>query len=192
MLKLISIIFKGTNEIDFNRMFNICDRHRKPVEHPLLLSNTELYTVWYLPNKPLVMYQSNASQIKRASDRKTNCESYADFYEKQVPSVRIERELTMGSMRLIDKRKISLNIREDPIKSSDHAVYYYPIELLQYAPLDQSDLQLISKLPSILVRMVQLYHIERLRKLFAENIRSYSVRSKISIVFNRSSIVVFL
>jgi hypothetical protein len=127
-------------------MLDICHRHRKPVDHPSLLSNTELYRVWYLPNKPLVIYQqSNTSQIKRASARKTNDENYADFYEKLVPNVHIERELIMGSMRVIDKRKISLNIREDPIKSSDQTIYYYPIELLQYAPLNQYDLQLISK-----------------------------------------------
>jgi hypothetical protein len=157
-------------------MLNICHRHRKSIEHPSLLSNTELYTVWYLPNKPLFMYQSNISQIKRASDRKTSHESYADFYEKLIPNIHIKQELIMGSMRAINKRKICLNIREDPIKSSDQTIYYYPIELLHYASLNQSDLQLISKLPSILVRLVQLYHIEKLRKLFAENIRSYPVR----------------
>jgi hypothetical protein len=168
--------FEDSNEIDFNRMLNICHRHRKPIEHPSLLSNTELYTVWYLSSKPLFMYQSNTSQIKRASDRKTNSESYADFYEKLIPNIHIEKDLIMGSMRAINKRKISLNIREDSIKSSDQTIYYYPIELIHYAPLNQLDLQLISKLPSILVRIVQLYHIEKLRKLFAENIQSYSVR----------------
>ena len=65
--------------------------------------------------------------------------------------------------------------QQDAILSSNQTIYYYPVELLHYAPLNQSDFILIYKLPNILIRLVQLYHIERLRKLFAENIQCYRV-----------------
>jgi hypothetical protein len=157
-------------------MLDICYRHKKPIEHPLFLSDAELYTVWYLPTKPLVIFQSNVSPIKRSSDHRTNTQTYANYYEKLIPNIHIEKDFIMGSMIVINKRKIVLNNQDDLITSSDRKIDYYPIELLHYAPLNQSDFELISKLPSILVRIVQLYHIEKLRKLFAENINSYPVR----------------
>jgi len=157
-------------------MLDICHRHKQPIEHPSFLLNTELYTVWYLPTKPLFIFLSNISEIKRASDHRTHTQTYANYYEKLIPNVHIEKEFIMGSMKAINKRKIVLNQQEDLTITSDQTIYYYPIELLHYAPLNQSDYDLISKLPSILVRIVQLYHIERLRKLFAENIKSYPVR----------------
>ena len=157
-------------------MRDICHRHKKPIEHPVFLSDTELYTVWYLPTKPLFIYLSNTSQIKRASDRRTNTQTYADYYQKLIPNVHIEKDFLMGSMKKINKKKIELNKQEDSIILSDQQIYYYPIELLHYASLDQSDFDLISKLPTILLRIVQLYHIERLRKLFTENLQCYIVR----------------
>jgi hypothetical protein len=156
-------------------MLNICHRHKKPIEHPSNLSLTELYTVWYLPTKSYFIYLSNTTQIKRASDRKTTTQTYADYYHELIPNISIKKDSIMGSMKAINKIKISLNKSEDPILSSDQTVYYYPIELLHYAPLNQSDFRLISKLPTILVRIVQLYHIERLRKFFEENIQCYPV-----------------
>lgn len=155
-------------------MLTICNRHKKPVKHPSDLSTTELYTVWHLPMKSFFIYQSNISQLKRASDRKTNTQTYADYYENIIPN--INKDFMMGSMKVINKLKLSLNKQDDGIVSSDQTIYYYPIELLHYAPLNQSDFQLISKLPMILVRLVQLYHIERLRKFFAENIQCYPVK----------------
>jgi len=157
-------------------MLNICHRHNKSIEHPSILSNIELYTVWYLPAKPLFRQLPNVSQPKRASDRKTGTQTYADYYEKLIPNIHIQRDFVMSSLKAINKRKLSLDKQEDLIISSDQTIYYYPIELLHYAALNQTDFELISKLPSILVRIVQLYHIERLRKLFAENIKCYPVR----------------
>ncbi|CAF3418735.1 unnamed protein product, partial [Rotaria sp. Silwood2] len=99
----------------------------------------------------------------------------ADYYEEIIPNIHINKDLIMGSMKVINKRKITLNKQENSIISSDQTIYYYPIELLHYAPLNQSDFIFISKFPSILIRLVQLYHIEQLRKLFAENIQCYTV-----------------
>ena len=83
------LLISNTNEIDFNRMLTICHRHKKPVEHPSDLSITELYTVWYLPNKPLFIYESNLSPIKRASDRKTGTQTYADYYQSIISNTNI-------------------------------------------------------------------------------------------------------
>ncbi|CAF1193375.1 unnamed protein product, partial [Adineta steineri] len=172
--KLLPCLLTSCKEIDFNRMLNICHRQNKSIEHPSYLSDTELYAVWYLETKPLVCYLSNISQTKRASDRKTNTQTYADYYHEIIPNVHIEKDILMGTMKVINKIKISLNIQENLIKSSEQRIYYYPIELLHYAPLNQKDFQLISRLPPLLVRIVQLYHLERLRKLFIENLKCYS------------------
>ncbi|CAF3595254.1 unnamed protein product [Rotaria sordida] len=181
--KLLICLLTNSNEIDFIRMLNICHRHKKSIEHPLYLSDTELYTVWYLPTKPLVIFLSNVSRIKRALDRRTTSQTYADYYEEIIPNIYINKDLIMGSMKMINKRKIILNKHEDLIISSDQTIYYYPIELLHYAPLNQSDLILISKFPSILVRLVQLHHIEQLRKLFAKNIQCYNLSKSNEVSF---------
>lgn len=163
-------------EIDFHRMSEICQRYRKPVEHPALLSDTELYTVWYLSAKPLFISLSNGVPSKRASDRKANSESYAEFYTKLVPNVHIREERMMSSMKMVVRGKVGWNLEEDPIKLSDQRIFYYPIELLHYAPLNRNDFQLFSKLPPVLVRIVQIYHLEKLRRTFAEKLQIYSVK----------------
>ena len=164
------------DEIDFDRMSEICRRYQQPVEHPALLSDTELYTVWNLSAKPLFISLSNGVPSKRASDRKTNSESYADFYTKLVPNVHIRGELMMGSMRMVVRGKVGWNLEEDSIKLSDQRTVYYPIELLHYAPLNRNDFQLFWKLPPILVRIVQIYHLEKLRRSFADKLHIYSVK----------------
>ncbi|CAF5164790.1 unnamed protein product, partial [Rotaria magnacalcarata] len=47
--------------------------------------------------------------------------------------------------------------------------------LLHYAPVNQADLKLSYKLPSILVRLTQLHWIEQLRRLFASKLQIYSL-----------------
>jgi hypothetical protein len=129
---------------------------------------------------------SDVSLLKRAGDQwehkrpSDTVESYADYFEYIVPSINIQRNLQMATMK--DFRKLRRNYLTDSLlkkeKESNTPLtkpVYYPIELLRYAPLNQADFELIYKLPSILVRLSQLYHIEQLRKLLAESIQSYRV-----------------
>lgn len=157
-------------------MLNICQRHKKPVENPACLLENELYTIWHVPEKPFLIYLSDIAYIKLPSDRKTNTQTYANYYEKLFPNIYFEKDSILGSMKVINRKKIALNKQEESIPPADKTIHYFPVELLYYAPLNQADFELIYKLPSILVRLVQLYHIEQLRKLFAENTQCYPVR----------------
>ncbi|UJR36873.1 hypothetical protein I4U23_029586 [Adineta vaga] len=127
------------------------------------------------------VFEKGGKYLKQTTDdRKTGTQTYADYYERITPNIYIQADWIMSSMKAINKLKLSLNIREYEIYSSDQTIYYYPIEVLYYAPLNQRDFQLISMLPSILVRIVQLYHLERLRKLLAVNLNSYPSTCKCS------------
>lgn len=166
-------------------MSTICQRYKKPLKHPADLCDTELYTVSSCPTKPLYMYKKDPSSRKRATDHRSGTETYADYYEKLFPNVRIQRDSLLGSMKIINKMKLLLNIREYEILSSDQAIYYYPIEVLYYAPLNQQDFKLILMLPSILNRIVQLYHLQRLRSMLAVHLNCYPVRCISLIYFER-------
>jgi hypothetical protein len=130
---------------------------------------------------------SDHSLLKRASDEwdhkkdSENIKTYADYFEYKEPDISIRRDLYLSTMKGIKKPKI--NYLKDTSKTTKEKTndspkehIYYPIEHLHYAPLNQKDYELIYKLPSILIRISQLYRIERLRKLFADNIKCYSVR----------------
>ena len=73
-----------------------------------------------------------------------------------------------------------VNIENNTSKAPTNVILdnsvYYPIELLHYAPANQADSKLFSKLPSILLRLTQLHRIETLRKLFASELKNYAVR----------------
>ncbi|CAF4363360.1 unnamed protein product [Rotaria sp. Silwood2] len=128
---------------------------------------------------------------KRTSDLwvyKTKSETiktYADYFENKLPHISIDRDSLMATMKPTRNPRINYlyqvpttkkNANKNPTTDLilDQPVYY-PIELLHYAPVNQADLKLFYKLPSILVRLTQLYWIEQLRILFASNIQTYSL-----------------
>jgi len=167
-------------------MTMICNRKIKYVQNYSELNDNELYYPFHLPDKRFYMNISDPSKLKRASDpwkekELENVKTYADYFENKVPNVRIRRDSFLATMKGIKKPRINY-LKETSIIAKDESsepaenLVYYPIELLHYAPLNQPDWELIYKLPSILVRISQLYRIERLRKLFAEKIQCYSVR----------------
>ncbi|CAF4349805.1 unnamed protein product, partial [Adineta steineri] len=70
-------------------------------------------------------------------------------------------------------------------KQSTYKPSYYPVEILRYAPLNQIDFQLISKLQNILTRITQLYYIEQLKQLLINNIQPNTVdQIPINVKFN--------
>jgi hypothetical protein len=167
-------------------MVSICNRRNKCIQHPSELADDELYYPWHLQNKQCYQNISDDSLLKRASDRREDkktpetIESYADYYEHKLPNIHIQREYFMATMEGVRKPRINY-LKDSLIMSKKESIVssvqpgYFPIEVLHYAPLNQPDLDLITKLPSILVRMSQLHYIEQLRKLLADNIQSYSV-----------------
>ncbi len=172
-----------SDDIDCLRMATICYRKNKLIQHPSELNDNELYRILYLSEKQLFMNISDEVPSKRAGDKWQHkklletIETYADHFEYKAPDIHIQRDLFMATMK--DFRKLRINyLKDSPLKKDKELIIktdYYPVEVLRYAPLNQSDLQLIYKLPSILVRILQLYYIEQLRRLLATNIQSYSV-----------------
>jgi hypothetical protein len=189
---LINVLFYihwslESGDIDYERITKICDREKKLIQHPSELNDNELYYPPHLLGKQFYMNISDASLSKRASDqwehkrRVEGIQTYADNFEYTVRGIRIQRDFLMATMKDFRKPRInylkdSVSKKEKDLNTSLAKPVYYPIELLCYAPLNQTDFELIYKLPSILVRISQLYRIERLRKLFADNIKYYSVR----------------
>lgn len=172
-------------------MLSICDRLSKPVEDISHLSDTELYVAWHLPCKPLYIKMPGVSMPKRTSDpwkhttKLNTIKTYADYFQDKVPNCSIQPNSLMAEMKRVNKPRInylypsssSKKTKEKHIVSSSNESIYYPIELLHYAPVNQADLQLLYKLPSILVRVTQLYYTEQLRTWLASNISTYSVQN---------------
>jgi hypothetical protein len=190
--KLLPCLLKSEKtEIDGERMVAICNRLNQPVEHHNFLSDSELYVAYHLPHKPFYIKMPDVSSFKRTSDpwehkkKSETIQTYADHFQDKVPNVHIQRDSLMAEMKGVSKPRINYlwkslsdkNTNEISTTSpANQSAYFYPIELLHYAPVNRADLQLFYKLPSILVRITQLYYIERLRILFASNIQNYSVR----------------
>ncbi|CAF3207657.1 unnamed protein product [Rotaria sp. Silwood2] len=184
--QLLPCLLTKSGDIDFNRMTIICNRKNKFIQNNSELNNTELYYPSHLPEKRFYMHVSDDSLLKQASaswDQKIISEdikTYADYFEYKVSDLRIRRDRYLVTMKGVKKARInylietSINTDKETTDSESQPVHY-PIELLCYAPLNKIDFELIYKLPSILVRISQLYRIERLRKLFADNIKYYSL-----------------
>lgn len=170
-------------------MSAICKRLNKPVENLFELSDNELFIAWHLSYKPLyISIPSDCISSKRTSDlwpHKTESQTihtYADYFESKVASIKINRNSLMATMKAINYPRINYLYEESKAKSKKNTnitmnslPVYYPVELLHYAPVNQTDLKLFYKLPSILLRITELLWIERLRILFATNLKIYSV-----------------
>jgi hypothetical protein len=167
-------------------MKKICNRKSKFVENYSELNDNELYWPINLSEKQLFMNISDHSLLKRASDiwehkkDSENIKTYADYFKYRQPNISIRQDSYLSTMKGF--KSLRINYLKDTPKSTKEKTsdlskeyIYYPIEYLRYAPLNQKDFELFYKLPSILVRISQLYRIEKLRKLFADKINCYSV-----------------
>jgi hypothetical protein len=165
----------------------ICKRKDKFIQNHAELNDNELYCPSHFPDRRFYMNTSDRSLLKRASDKHDfkkevpNVKTYADYFEDKVPNIRIRRDSFLATMIGIKKPRINYlkettQTTKEETSDLPKEPVYYPLELLRYAPLNAKDFQLIYKLPSILIRLSQLYRTERLRKLFADNVKSYSVR----------------
>ncbi|CAF1126055.1 unnamed protein product [Adineta steineri] len=186
--KCLPCLLKDTDEIDDERMLSICNRLNKPVEDYSQLSDDELYTAQHLSQKLFYMKMPNGCSSKRTSDpwehkkKIETIKTYADYFQEKVPDVNIHRDALMVEVKGISKPRINYLYSSPSDKkndststSSNQPSVYYPIELLHYAPFNIADMQFFHKLPSILVRITQLYYIEQLRTLFATHVKNYSL-----------------
>ncbi len=131
----------------------ICNRENKLIQNSSELNDKEIYIDSHSSGKQFYINTSTASL--RKDPRKAEM--------KPIPKPNI------------NCLKISSSTTNKVPNTSSTKPVYVPFERLRYAPLNQTDFQLIYKLPSILIRIPQLYYIEQLRKLLAVNIQSYLV-----------------
>ncbi|CAF3584226.1 unnamed protein product [Rotaria socialis] len=184
--KLLPCLLTKSDEIDYQRMTIICNRKNKSLQSEAELSDQELYYLSYSSSKEIYMNVADISQLKQITDRwefkkpQENIETYADYFEHKIPNIHIQRNRRMATMKIFHKPRINY-LKNGLLRNEKYSnnltiqSYYYPIEVLRYAALNQTDLELIFKLPSILVRISQLHYIEQLRKLLADHIQSYSL-----------------
>jgi hypothetical protein len=133
-------------------MTSICDRKKKAGQELFELNDHEVYIRLKPPDKQFYTSasgsQKDSSKVSLKRIEKPNMD-----YLKKVSSPTNKKQKTLSPK---------------PERCS--------IEVLRYAPLNQTDLELIYKLPSALARISQLYHIEQLKKLLADYNQSYSVQ----------------
>lgn len=165
------------------RMATICNRRTKSLRDPSELDEKELY---YATPREYLLYVSDPSLSKKASDAWEHkklvdtIKTYADHFEYKNEGLRVRRDFRMGTMKVTKRPRLNylkvppaLNRKE--IIALNQAETYYPIEVLRYASVNRADFDLIHKLPSVLLRLTQLYHVQRLQQLLGENIRCYAV-----------------
>ena len=167
-------------------MAAICDRPNRSLQDSSELIENELYYPYYVSPREYLTYISDPSLSKKVTDpwehkkRVETIKTYADYFENKLEGIRIRRDLAMGTMKIVKKPRLH-NLKEAPVSTREEKVvlnpseHYYPIEVLRYASANRADFDLIHKLPSVLLRLNQLYHLERLHQLFSKNIRCYSV-----------------
>ncbi|CAF3332479.1 unnamed protein product [Rotaria sp. Silwood2] len=181
-----NLSFSDYNEIDVERMLSICNRLNKPIENYPQLSDNELYVAWYLSHKPLYVVMPGDVPSKRTSDpwiykRKLDTiKTYADYFQNKIPQISIPCDALMATMKPVSNPRINYLYPSSIEKKAKNGsvcdrVVYLPIELLHYAPLNQADMKLFYKLPSILIRLTQLYWTEQLRQLLPLKPEIYSV-----------------
>ncbi len=142
----------------------ICDRKNKPIQNPSELNDQEVYMRLNSSDKHFYMNVTSDSLPKQASD-----------LWKDSLKVAVKRIKKPGINYL---KNLSSTTNQEPISPTPKP-YPYPITDLRYAPLNQTDVGLIYKLPTILVRISQLYHIEKCIQFLADNIQCYSVQLNI-------------
>lgn len=169
-------------------MADICKRKDQICDNLSQLNDNELYCISYESKNEIYMNISDISIAKKTGDPwthkklKETVETYADHFECRVANIRIQRDHPMATMQNYREPRINY-LNDTPSKKekkSDNLATttpprYFPIEVIRYARLNKTDFELIFKLPSILVRIGQLYYIEQLRELLAVNIKSYPV-----------------
>ena len=131
---------------------------------------------------------SDASLLKRPSDpwpHKKDADhirTYADFFAYKLGIGDCRRDTYLATMKGVRKQRINY-LQETPRGSKEETtgtsseVNHFAIECLRYAPLNGTDMDLFYRLPSLLVRVAQLSRIEQLRRLLADELRCYKVRS---------------
>ncbi|CAF4133941.1 unnamed protein product, partial [Adineta steineri] len=168
--KLLPCLLTKLGHIDDKRITSILNRKYELIHHPFQLNNEELYISSKSRTKQYYKYLSIADTPKK---RKLN-----QFNNENFPKIdRNHDAYPQAQMELVKKPNINyLKFYALENKNvSANTPSYHSVEDLCYAPLNQKDLQLICRLPSIFTRIKQLYYIEQLRQFLTGGIRPYSL-----------------
>jgi hypothetical protein len=133
-------------------MASIRERKNKLIHNFSELREEELYIRLNSPNKQLYSYVS-ANSVQNSPT--------AAMKHMKKPDENCLKDFSPTTIKNTNTSSTTLDS--------------FPVGDLRYAPFNQADLQLIYKLPSLLVRISQLYDIEQVSPLLATKIQSYSV-----------------
>ncbi len=154
-------MFIEFGELDYQRMDLICDRKNQLSQKSSQLNHREVYIRSNLPGKQFYTSVTDASLPQQISGLRRNS-----------PKVLVKR-IEKPNIDYLKKSSSPTNKEQKTVPPKPE---YCSMEVLRYAPLNQTDLELIYKLPSALARISQLYHIEQLKKLLVDNNDFYSVQ----------------
>ena len=141
-------------------MSSICDREDKPIDQLLELNDQELYIRTDPPDKQFLYRRVNIlSSPEIPSRRKKNGVIEVEQFKKPT----------------LDYLKKSMSTSNKKQRTQSSTTQNCEMKYLRYAPLNQIDLELISKLPSALYRIVQLHNVEELMNLLAPIMLTTSV-----------------
>ncbi|CAF1465863.1 unnamed protein product [Adineta steineri] len=177
--KLLPCLLTKLGHIDDKRITSILNRKNEVIHHPSQLNNEELYVSSESRPKQFYKYHSIGSSSKRKHDEfntenlRNSTISYDNYLKAQMERVK-KQKTDYLKINVLKKNKESTCIPTS-----------YPVEVLRYAPLNQLDFQLITKLPPILTRIKQLYYIEQLKQLLINNIQPNTIdQIPINVTFN--------
>ena len=171
-------------------MRKIYQRKNRFVQNHSELTPQELYTPIDALGKQLYTYIPDQQHLRRVSDpwphrnRSENLRTYADYFKWKYPDLTFNENAYLATLKGWRRPKINYmkrvhkSIVQKSTDSHQERIYHL-IEQLQYAALNPDDFQILVQLPSILIRISQLYRIEKLRKLLGDNIQVHSVSKNV-------------
>lgn len=133
----------------------ICNRKNKSIKNLSEINDQEIYIRSKIPGKHYYTIATDAFSPQQVSNLRRD--------SSKIVTKRIEKP----KVDYLKKCPSSANKKQKTLPSKPDCCQ---IKDLGYAPLNQTDLKLIYKLPSVLARISQLSYIEQLRKLLATHL----------------------
>ena len=145
--QLLLCLLTASGEIDFDRMESIREKKGTKIEHSLQLNQLDIYT----------------HSLAKYRQRYEYC-GHELSSEKQIEQFQFQptKKLTTNYLRKTSRLTVDT--------PNPRPIHVFEINHLRYAPLNKKDLELFTKLPSILARISQLNGIVLLREKIADSI----------------------
>lgn len=159
-----------------------CERETKSLESINDFSTTELYCHSQKNQDNLLVYIDDNSLVKHMSDYcdfdKQKQSTFQEYFQNQYPMMNFRKDqhlITMRNFRRPPINFLNQQITDGTKEKANIQPIHIPLELVGFAPLNQQELRSIYRLPSLLVRICQLYRIELLRERLSKSLKLYSV-----------------